>query len=248
MAKNTPAEPYKISVEYKQFLDALEECEGEVEETCNELNFDIEILKQWRKRDPIFSEAIDQIVFEASIPRDSPEAQCTSAVLGVRPIELFSAITSRQVETDDEDTRLIDWSTVKQMCTFLGYLQGLVWSHNDAMRLSRVSPAKLQKWRRDYSEFEELYQLVEKTTIMQVYNVALKKALDPSNNGDGMRRLILRGKGHLIGFENPRRPVTPSTQVNVLNIQRTPEESDAILRAHQKSIELPSMIQIPEKT
>jgi len=237
--KNLPSlQNYGIK---KTFLDALDGCSGDVASACNALGIQANDIEKISNVDDIFKEAIDQIQYEHSSASVANKCSPTR-VVGIRPHDLFHTINARLSELPEPVS--IQYNTALQMCRFLGFYRGLGWDTKGAGELAKVSSATVNRWVSNFPEFKELMESAQRDSINEVYDSAIKRALDPTSSGDSMRSLILRGKGKLIGFDTS--PGTGNT-MNV-TIQRTPQESDAINHAHQKAVEAAEEMIVIEST
>ncbi len=229
----------------KKFLDCLEGTQGKIFDACSAMGLTEAFIEKLRFEDEIFSDAIQQIQDEIAIDA-SGGYQTTSLVVGIRPYDLMHTINAR-ITFENENKRGIQLQTAKTMCRFIGYYRGIGWSVNQACSLTKITTATLWRWKKTYPEFNELFEAAETDSISEIYDAARKRALDPSASGDAMRAFILKHKGHTIGFSKPPGELQ-GPLVNV-NVQNTPQQSDAIVRAHEKALESSmGVISIPQST
>ena len=223
----------------KTFLDTLDGCEGKIDLACRGLGIKVADIETLMASDEIFEEAVNQITFEHS--NASIETKCSpTRVIGIRPHDLHHIINNR-LQGLPEPT-FMHYNTSVLMCRFLGFYRGLSWDTKAACELAKVSSAQIAGWRSRYSEFNELMEAAERDAVSEVYDMAVRRALDPTSSGDPMRSLILKGKGRVIGFD------TRESNSVTVNVQRTPQESDAITDAYRKSIEATENIITIEST
>ena len=225
----------------KKFLDCLENSNGNFFDACTALGLTEKFVETLQSTDELFSDAVHQIKDEFAL--DLTGMSGASLVVGIRPYDLMHNINARITFEDETNHSQIHRSglqlgTAKRMCRFIGYYRGVGWSVNQACSLAKITSAQLRRWRKEYPEFEELYEAAEIDSISEIYDAARKRALDPSQSGDAMRAFILKHKGHVIGFDPSASRPGPTPQTNVqVNVHNSPSQSDAIVRAHEKALE-----------
>lgn len=225
----------------KTFLDALDGCDGVIIRACLALGIEEKNIEALMDDDQIFKEAIEQITYEHS--EASELSHCSpTRVVGIRPHDLHHIINRRLAELPKPTS--IRHDTAIKMCRFLGFYRGLGWDTRGACELTGIASATVTGWQKSFPEFSELMEAAQRDSISEVYDMAIKRALDPTSSGDAMRSLILRGRGKVIGFD----PVSNNGNVVNVVVQRTPAESDAINHAHQKAVEAQSEIITIEST
>ena len=215
------------------FIERLEENNGDEKQAAFSAGTTLRTVAVWEKSDENFRSALFKTRMEIRESLRSGEP-LTSEIIGTRPYELHLAINARR-KRGGEST--FPMASCDKMCKFLcNYSTNI--NYKEAAANAGIAPATVGNWKRAHPEFAELYDEVTRGPLQNVFDKVLRKALEDSPSGDEMAKFLIRQVGHKIGagYQPASRPDSqPSVEINIQ--QNSPQQSDAIIRAHEKAME-----------